>query len=383
MMTNAATADAVTSEDVERVTRHAVGDGWRVTAWTASPLGGGVGYVTGSLVRVEGTAVRGNERQAWSAIVKTLRHRPEAEEPARWNYWKREALFYGSDLPDRLPDGVSAPACYSIDERGDSEVALWLEDLGDPEAASWSLDDYALAARRLGHMNGAWLVDTGAPIHPWLNRRPASAALASTLADLERWPDAEADPDIGPHVDRQVMTGAVGLFHRQQDLRSALDSMPQSVQHLDAARMNLVLRDRAGSAPELVAFDWAFAGVRALGEELNSFVSTTSLMFRIDHEQIDELSEVALRNYIDGLRDSGWSGDEDVVHFGYLAATTLHFPLNPFEVYMLNPQLRERYCAVSGRSLGETVERLMDVRRWGLQQEPQARRLMERVVTAA
>jgi hypothetical protein len=380
----AAPLEGVTAATVERVAQRALGDDrWRVESWTALPLGGGVGYVTGTLARVEGTAECDGERRAWSAIVKTLRHRPEAVDPSRWNYWKREALFYGSDLPNRLPDGVSAPRCYAIEQRGDSEVSIWLEDLGDPEETIWTMDDYALAARRLGRMNGAWLIGRSATAHSWLNRRPLAAERVGNIADLERWPEAAAHPDIGPHIDRHVATAAIALAHRQSDLRAALDTLPQSVQHLDAARMNLMLRARPVRGPELVVFDWAFVGVRALGEELNSFVSTTSLMFRIDHAHIDELSDIAFSSYVQGLHDLGWSGDPDVVRLGYLGATTLHFPLLPFEVHMLNPHLRERFCGASGRPIGETIKRLMDVRRWGLQQEEEARRLMDRVVTSA
>ena len=63
------------------------------------------------------------------------------------HYWRREAEVYEHGLPAGVP--FRLPACTAF-ERADGSVALWLEDVGDPEP--WPDADIADVARRLAAM---------------------------------------------------------------------------------------------------------------------------------------------------------------------------------------------------------------------------------------
>jgi hypothetical protein len=65
-----------------------------------------------------------------------------------WSLAVREPLAYDSGLLETLPDALHAPRCLRYARNG-GRHHLWLEDLGDDDAA-WSLSDYAHAARQLG-----------------------------------------------------------------------------------------------------------------------------------------------------------------------------------------------------------------------------------------
>jgi hypothetical protein len=292
-------------------------------------------------------------------------------------------LFYHSDIAGQFPAGVMAPQCFGVEEHDDDRVSLWLEDLGNAVAQPWSTDDYVLAARHLGRLNGIWLVSESIPSQSWLSRRTLASWVGSPLSDLERWTEAAEDPLIGPHCDPTIGEEAIRLYHRHTSILEALDQLPQTFHHGDAHRGNTVIREEHGEAAETVLYDWAFAGIRAVGEELESFVSAASAFFHIDHRDIDALATAAFQGYVDGLHDVGWSGDPDTVRLGYLGAATLRYTLLPIEVYLLNPETRDWFCGVTGRPLSETLERYMDVRRWGFQQETEVRQLMQHLLPQA
>src|SRR3569832_693697 len=70
--------------------------------WSSSPLSAGASVYWGGLgvYRVAGTARAGAELIPWSLIIKIAKGEgPRASnDPGARNYWKSEALVYGSDL---------------------------------------------------------------------------------------------------------------------------------------------------------------------------------------------------------------------------------------------------------------------------------------------
>ncbi|MBK9613847.1 MAG: hypothetical protein IPO34_21210 [Dehalococcoidia bacterium] len=80
----------------------------------------------------------------------------EGDDPSHWNYWQREPLIYQSGLLDALPAGMAAPRCYGSVPLPGNFALLWLEDIHDAYQTAWPLARYALAARRLGGLNGRY-----------------------------------------------------------------------------------------------------------------------------------------------------------------------------------------------------------------------------------
>ncbi len=139
--------------------------------WTIQPLTGfsAVGY----LFRLTGRARVQSAVLDWSLILKIVPSPASdqvkvgflSDEPSHVGYWKREMLFYRSELYAQLPDGLTAPRCYRMSENEDS-YWLWLEDI--TETGQWSLSTFGLAARRFGQLNGFYAVEGRIPSWPWL-----------------------------------------------------------------------------------------------------------------------------------------------------------------------------------------------------------------------
>src|SRR5690606_5003757 len=105
--------------------------------WQIEQIGGGLGNpVSVGLYRVAGHGrVADHGRAAghgraggtsvpWSTILKVIQSPAnagwsnfgEAEDPAHWNYWKRELFAYRSGFLGTLPAGMVAPRCYATQE---------------------------------------------------------------------------------------------------------------------------------------------------------------------------------------------------------------------------------------------------------------------------
>ena len=108
---------------------------FQVTDWRYQSLV--KGSITGNVFRLSGTGTDNGTWLNWSLILKFLPSPASdqtdtihqfGDEPSRWDYWKRELHFYQSSLPDSLPNGLTAPQCYHIEEKPDG-YWLWLEDI--------------------------------------------------------------------------------------------------------------------------------------------------------------------------------------------------------------------------------------------------------------
>ena len=75
-----------------------------------------------------------------TAILKIARHPagtdpaqtfPTSDEPAHWNYWRRESLAYQTDLAATAyaSAGIAVPALLAAGPRADGGVELWLADV--------------------------------------------------------------------------------------------------------------------------------------------------------------------------------------------------------------------------------------------------------------
>ena len=130
----------------------------KVLDWDFQPLKRGIG---GSQVfKVSGHALVGGHRNAWSIVLKTL-NKSGSTQAVSGDDWCREALAYRSGLLDELPGGLEAATCYRLDDRSESEIWMWLEDLSGAPDVPWSLERFGLAARHLGQLNGHYCT------HPW------------------------------------------------------------------------------------------------------------------------------------------------------------------------------------------------------------------------
>lgn len=294
-----------------------------ITNWQGEALQRGLSEV----YRLAGTASAQDQTLPWSLILKVARVWGE-DDPTALFYWKREPLAYQSGLLDDLPGALVAPRCYSIDEPAPGVVWLWLEELSDTCADPWSLSCYGRAARHLGRFNGAYLVGRPLPSAPWLSQRFLPRLVPSAQKPITSLPDLLEHPLVRRACPSTTADGLVQLWQDHEVFLAALERVPPTFCHRDAARNNLFLLPSAAGEGHLGIIDWPLAGQGVLGEEVATLVLTSFLCFSVGLTDLPELEETILRHYLDGLQEAGWHGDPQLVRLGYTLAATLRFGLN-------------------------------------------------------
>lgn len=146
------------------------------------------------------------------------------------HYWRREVEVYEHGLPNDVPFRLPGSAVF---ERADGSVAVWLEDVGDPEP--WPDADIADVARRLASMPSlpdgpSWLA------RDWLPR----------YLDLRAF---RFDP-------------ALEFWQRRAEIVERVESGPRVLVHNDFHPGNIF---RPGGDP--VVIDWAFCGIGVPGSD--------------------------------------------------------------------------------------------------------------------
>lgn len=78
----------------------------------------------------------------------------------------------------------------------------------------------------------------------------------------------------------------------------------------------MITRDAAGQA-RLTVIDWQFASLSGIGEDLGRFYGLTMSRGSAPIECLDEYRELFIGSYIEGMRQSGWNGDERDIRLGF------------------------------------------------------------------
>jgi hypothetical protein len=359
---------------VEEVARAALGEAGAVVGrWDAVALQSGV-------YRLTGTARVGAAERAWSVVLKVLVPGAGHDDPAHIRYWKREALLYGSGLLDDLPAGLRAPRCYGCDEPADGGAWLWLEDVREEGERTWPLARWALAARHLGQLNGAYLAASAGhrplPRAPWLGGRRLRSWLERHVQLVPLIAAAPDDPGLRQWWPRPVVDAILRLWEERDALCAALERLPQTFCHGDAIRRNLLSRRGADGSEQTVGIDWEHAGQYAAGEEVGQTLSVAAAFFDLEPADLPALDEALFASYLDGLSEVGWRGDRRPVRFAYCAHAALR---NGFNAVGASRPDEARLAAVrrsQGRSWEELAARRAAVRPFLLARAEEARGLV-------
>jgi hypothetical protein len=347
-------------------------------AWDAVPLLGGANAFNAarSLFLLRGMARADAAERPWNIILKGFAPVAGRDDPAHFDYWKREWLLYASELLDSLPAGLRAPRCYGADERRDGSVWLWLEYVQEDGPRAWPLARWALAARHLGQFNGAYLVNRALPTAPWLvggrlrgwveRHRPLVARIAAA-------PD---NPAIRRWWPQPIVDAILRLWGERDVLCSALEHLPQAFGHGDAIRRNLLARRATDGTEESVGIDWEFAGRYAAGEEAGQTLSVASAFYDLDPADLPALDEALFAGYLAGLRDAGWRGDPRPVRFAYAAHAALRNAFNAVGTSVPDEAGRAAARQNYGHSWDELAERRAAIRPFLLARADEARELL-------
>jgi hypothetical protein len=267
---------------------------------------------TGGVWRVHGPAGR--------AILKVARPpagRSDAEDPAQWNYWKREALAYRTDLVRRVyaDSGIVVPDLLRVEDRPDGTIALWLSEATGAGGMTWPVERLAAFTRQLGEAQARWV---GRQLHwPWLSRRWLAGYLSARTVPAQVPWDQPAGAAAWPEPLRRA---ARALLADRDALVARAEGSPRTFCHLDVWPLNLV-EDGART----VLLDWAFAGEGALGEDLANLIVDTVRFGLVDVALLPDIARECTDGYLAGLRAGGWTGPESVVRRAVAASGAAKF----------------------------------------------------------
>jgi hypothetical protein len=375
---------SIKQADLERALgRLFVTDAVRVDQWRCEPISY-LQYRPGRrILRVNGTAVRSGQRVPWSVVAKCFSDAgsgPRATEATIGS--ERELHAYTSGLLANLPPGIVAPRLLGIVRRPNGETLLWLEDVSDLYGGNWSLARFGLAARQLGQFNGAFLVDREVPTYDWLSRRWAEAHSDPEAARVarDRVSASWQRPEVRASLPTSLAEPLDHLLRDQAAFIAALDRVPSTLCHHDAAQANLFARRSAEGHDETVAIDWEEIGPGAVGAEIATLVFGTLRRGDFEVERADELDHVAFDGYLDGLHAAGWDGNPLLVRFGFAAAVALRwYVLTGLIRTVGDNALRTTVIENTGLPLDEFIRRRLSLASFLLHRADEARRIGNRL----
>lgn len=249
----------------------------------------------------------------------------------------RETLMYASGLLDSLP-AIRAPRMLAQLSMSDSLTMLCLEDVGEYLVSPWTLSHFRRAAFRLGEFNGAYaaglpLPETRVPSRSWL--RDTVQAHAAAYARL---PSLLGHPVLRQCWPPPLLERVNQLWHRRDTVLDFLDTLPQTLCHLDAFPRNL-----AFDGDELIALDWSNAGIAPVGAEMAAMVPASVFYFDIEPDAMAEVHETSMGAYVDGLRSAGCNADAEQVRRVCSAYMALRYGLYPIGVLLAEEASRRHF----------------------------------------
>lgn len=166
------------------------------------------------------------------------------------------------------------------------------------------------------------------------------------------------------------------LWHERELFLTVLEHLPQTLCHLDAWHANLFITHTLPTDVRVVAVDWAFVGMGAVGQELAPLIGMS--WADGDPGMPDAIEERVVAAYLQGLRTSGWQGREQDVRLGYAIAVALTYGLAGLG-FILGIVLDERQHAWWEQVTGHPIEAGLEttiVAGMCLQRAEQVRRLL-------
>jgi Phosphotransferase enzyme family len=288
--------------------------------------------------------------------------------------------LYQSGFLKQLPTALKVPCCYGVQQPNDGIAWVWLEDVGQGNDLPWGVSDYRQVARQLGLMNGHFL---NPKLEPWMSQHWLRSRIESHAGGVTLLQQSLENPWVQRIFPPATAKGIQQLWDERERFLQALERLPQAFCHLDVFRRNLSARLNADGIRETQVFDWAFAGVGALGQELAPLVMANLSFFEVDWLEGRDLEEQTFAGYVQGLRESGWQGDAQLVRLGYACSGPLFYGLSVLEQIMqvmLNEPIHPIIEQIFGHPIHQVSEStaLMHAR-YTLRLADEARVLMDKL----
>ena len=267
--------------------------------------------------------VTGGVWREGDAIIKHLRRMAvdadpawiPSEDPDSWLYWRREALVYETQLPQRL--GLIGPELLRLTEVADG-VELRIRAFDGRTAGRLTIDDLTELAESLGRSQGA----DERPSHQWLSRGFLRQYSTTRSVD-DGLRDSDAHWQL-PLVVAELREPLARLHANRPELLALSEALPRTLCHLDVFPNNIFATNEG-----VGLIDWAFAGDGAIGEDVGNMIPDSVFDLQFPATQLDELESSLVAAYLHGLRTAGWIGDDRLAVLGVHASAVKYDWLVP------------------------------------------------------
>ena len=318
-----AAIQALNTGELTQIVRAASGDDSAVAllGWDCKPLQAlSVGNGTIGFFEVDGDASTKAGLVRWSSIVKAVR--PSGTGPSgSFNDPLREIEAYRSRFFEADRRGMKAAPCYSVHERPDGTVWLWLKNLRQSWSEVWSRADYLSAARDIGLFN-ATLPEGKAPDAAWLDRIGHTDRRRGPL-NPQNWANPLAaaldEPLVRRAADGIGTARAARFLDDIAALIEATSGFPRTVAHNDCHTRNLFCSTDDAKEPVTFAIDWASVGLSPMGVDGGTFLGSGFTWGQDEARMIGEIEPEIFDAYYGGAVEAGWQQPRQQVRLSFLS----------------------------------------------------------------
>jgi hypothetical protein len=274
-------------------------------------------FTTDGLYRIHGSATSGGNSYSWSLFLKIIR--PESEEkndPNHFNYWKREALLLQSGMLDNISNSIQSPQCYVVEEKSNTEIWLWMEEIKEINDRSFSLAEFSFIAHQIGLWHGEYATGKASlPNEEWY----CPNWLASWVDGCDQYAPnpIEYFPLIKPnHEIGSMWNTYLHLRKHQEEYLQILNRLPRTLSHQDLSKQNMFLSTTNDNS-ELILIDWQYVSISGLGEDLGKMFGVALSQNDILVDSAWDYQEHLFNSYLEGLRKAGWIGNALLPRLGF------------------------------------------------------------------
>lgn len=267
----------------------------------------------GKLYHYFGKGISGNnnDRKSFDVILKIIHRWQRFGDPESWN---REAKLYETNIFDELVDGGVVPKCFALDDISNDEVHIWMEYVTGANGDDMEIGDFGAPAYHLGMFHG----NLKTPQYTFLSSRyiPAIYAIQWGGASIDWLLKDASKQNISDDMKHDVLE----VWNNRDSFMKHLLMLPSTLCHRDFNYENVFVRD-----DKVKIIDWDTAGIGVLGEDIADFTCEALVYKRHSVSQAVSIKNCLMKNYIKGLRDSGWRGDAGDIRLGYAITVALHW----------------------------------------------------------
>ncbi len=288
-------------------------------------------------------------------------HWRASDDPASYQWWRREAEVYADD---ELRGGLDAAGMRlpeaTVEEHADG-ATLWLEYVDGRTQADLTMADYRDLATGLGR----WQAVATRP--SWASRGFLAGYEGANLAaarergalDLLSGAGAWQRPLVADSWPAGLRERWSALVAGRDRLHRILAALPGALCHLDVWASNVVVTDRP------VLLDWAFAGDGAVGEDIGNAIPDACFDLFFPADRVRELDATMTSAYVEGLAAAGWTGDPRTARLGITASCVKYTWLLPLLLERAADETHRAYhrevdAATRYRACGHVFELLAD-----------------------